>query len=304
MSEWLPDASLSPEARRFLAGRVVDDPVDFNRIDAIRREAHDGFRPAVDRAAERHAIEWEDVELGGVRCTRLRSARTAQSRGTMLYCFGGGFFLGDPISEFPVIGALAEWAELEIVAPWYRLAPEHPAPAAGDDCFAAWTALAESTDAALYLGGESAGGNLALRTAQLARDAGVRSPAALALLSPAVDLRPDRGLFGVTLEADPTLAHHTMKSAHSVYVAGQDPADPSISPLFASMEGLPPTFVTTGTRDLLLSMCLRLDRRMRRAGVDVETRVWDGMWHVFEFYDDYPESSESLGEIAAFLRSH
>lgn len=297
-----PSGGLSHEARAFLADRTDDGPVDFSRIDAIRQEAHDGFQPAVQRAIERHDLRWEDIELGGIRCTRLRSSRVA-AEGTLFYCFGGGFFLGDPISEFPVIGALAEWARVEVIAPWYRLAPEYPAPAAGDDCFAAWAALAAG-GGRLFIGGESAGGNLALATAQRGRDAGLPHAAALALLSPAVDLRTDPALFGVTLGADPTLAHHVMTSAHDVYVAGRDPTDPAISPLFGSMTGLPPTMITTGTRDLLLSMCLRLDRRLRRSGVPVETHVWDGLWHVFEFYDDYPESRESLSELAAFLTRH
>ena len=70
------------------------------------------------------------------------------------------------------------------------------------------------------------------------------------------------------------------------------------------MHELPPTLITTGTSDLLLPGCLRAARRMRRAGVDVDCRVWDGLWHVFEFYDAYPEADESLREIASFLRSH
>ena len=80
--------------------------------------------------------------------------------------------------------------------------------------------------------------------------------------------------------------------------------DPSISPLFGPLEDLPPSIITTGTRDMLMPMSLRLDRQLRRAGVHVDTRVWDGFWHVFEYYDGYPEAEESLNEIAAFLNRH
>ena len=89
----------------------------------------------------------------------------------------------------------------------------------------------------------------------------------------------------------------------SASLPGLDPQDPIVSPIFGDMRGLPPTIITTGTRDLLLAMCLRTARAMHRADVDVDTRVWNGLWHVFEYYDDYPESAESLSEIASFLNS-
>ena len=303
MSGPVEDGGLSPAARRFLAGRTDDEPLDFDRIDELRQEARDGFQPAIDRAIDRHGLEWTEREIGGVPCTQLTSSRV-ESTGTLFYCFGGAFILGDPISEFPVAGALAEWAALDVVMPWYRLAPEHPAPAAADDCFAAWEALAPTVEGRCCIGGESAGGNLALLTAQRGAAAGLRSADALALLSPAVDLRADAELFGPALTVDPTLTFDKIEAVDRVYVAGRDAADPQLSPLFGPLEGLPPTIITTGTRDLLSSMSLRLDRRLRRAGVHVETRVWDQMWHVFEFYDDYPESAESLAEIADFLNRH
>jgi acetyl esterase/lipase len=294
----------SPEARRFIAERVPDNnPMDFDRIAEIRQEAHDGYRPAVDRAIAKYELEWQDDELGGVPCTRLASRRGA-AVGTLVYIFGGGFVLGDPPSEFPIAGALAALAGLDVVLPWYRLAPEHPAPAAGDDCAAVWNAVAAEVDGPLQLAGESAGGNLALLTAQRAVATGVRVPDALALLSPAVDLRTDPELFGATLRADPTLTHQTILDVAQVYAGGLALDDPQLSPLFGPMSGLPPTIVTTASRDLLLSMCLRLDRQMRRADVDVRTLVWDGLGHVFEFYDDYPEAEESIETIADFLRTH
>ena len=87
----------------------------------------------------------------------------------------------------------------------------------------------------------------------------------------------------------------------AAYLPGIAPKDPIVSPIFGSMRGLPPTIITTGTRDLLLARCLRTARAMHRADVDVDTRVWNGLWHVFEYYDDYPESAESLSEIASIL---
>jgi len=153
----------------------------------------------------------------------------------------------------------------------------------------------------LLLAGESAGGNLALLTAQRALATGLPSPGALALLSPAADLRTDRELFGPVVDGDPSISHQRVLDVAGVYPGSYALDDPMVSPVLGPMEGLPPAIITTATRDLLQEMSLRLARRMRRAGVSVECNVWEGLWHVFEFYDDFPESAESLAEIASFL---
>ncbi|MDP6079128.1 MAG: alpha/beta hydrolase, partial [Arenicellales bacterium] len=190
-----------------------------------------------------------------------------------------------------------------VIAPKYSLAPEHPAPAAINDCMAVYREVAQSSVGRLLLAGESAGGNLALLVAQSAVNENIRIPDAMGLLSPAADLRPDSDLFEPTYTLDPTLSQANMSDVLTAYLPGIDPKDPLVSPIFGDMRGLPPTIITTGTRDLLLAMCLRTARAMHRANVDVDTRVWNGFWHVFEFYDDYPESAESLSEIATFLNS-
>jgi len=190
-----------------------------------------------------------------------------------------------------------------VIAPKYRLAPEYSAPTAANDCFAVWKDVAVMNTEPLFLVGESAGGNLAMVVAQRAQAEGIRIPDAIAMLSPAVDLRPDTELFSPTLNADPTLNQNILLEIMSTYGSNRDPFDPELSPLFGQLEGMPPCFITTGTRDMLLSMCLRLERQLRRAGVEVECRVWNGLWHVFEYYDGFPEAEESLREIASFLNS-
>ena len=276
------------------------DPIDFSNIDQVRADAKSGFAAAVDRAIERHALEFDDVVVGGVDCLRIRSGRGGTANGSMLYIFGGGFIVGDPETDVPVSGAFADWCGVEVIAPRYRLAPEHQAPAASDDCLAVYTAMVDAGPERILLAGESAGGNLALLTAQRALAAGLAMPAALALLSPAVDLRTERELFGTVVDADPSLAHQLVLDIANVYPGDLELDDPTLSPLFGSLSGLPPTILTTGTRDLLMEMTLQLARSLRRAGVEVECNVWPGLWHVFEFYDQFPESAESLREIAAF----
>lgn len=301
----LIDASLSDEAREFIARMVPDDrPTDFDRIDVIRDEYRADFAAAAERAIDRHELSLSEIDVGGVHCTRVVSTSGGFANGRMLYVFGGAFIVGDPYCDLPVIGALAEQCRVEVIAPHYRLAPESPPPAAADDCLHVYRTLALEDGERLLVAGESAGGNLALLTTQMAVAEGLTSPAALALLSPAVDLRTGREFFEPTYGLDPSLHPVRMDGVTEAYVGGGDAADPMLSPLFGSMHGLPPTIITTGTRDLFLSPSLRLEQKMRRTGIEVECRVWNGLFHVFEFYDDYPESAESLAEIAAFLNRH
>ncbi len=295
---------LSPEALAKRNSYVPElDPIDFTRIKELRAEAKAGFSPAVDRAIDRHQLDLDDVTVGSVDCLRIRSRRGGTDHGRLFYVFGGGFIVGDPETDMPVIGALAEWCGVEVIAPRYRLAPEHPAPAAGDDCWAVYEAMA-AIPGRLLAAGESAGGNLALLTAQHAVARDVRPPSAMALLSPAADLRTDRALFGTVVDDDPSLSFQLMLDVASVYPGRFALDDPAVSPGLGAMDGLPPTALTTGTFDLLMEMTLRLARQMRRADVEVECNVWPGLWHVFEFYDELPESAESLGDIARFLNGY
>jgi len=299
------DASPSDEAREFIARMVPDDqPIDFGNIEVVRDKYRADFAEAAERAIVRHDLSLSEIEVGGVHCTRIVSNSGGFANGRMLYVFGGAFIVGDPYCDLPVLGALAARCRVEVIAPHYRLAPENQPPAAADDCLDVYRALALEGEERLLVAGESAGGNLALLTAQMAVADGLPSPAALALLSPAVDLQTEREFFEPTFGIDPSLHPVRMDGVAKAYVGGGDPADPMLSPLFGSMHGLPPTIITTGSRDLFLSPSLRLERKMRRMGIDVDCRVWNGLFHVFEFYDEYPESAESLAEIADFLNRH
>jgi monoterpene epsilon-lactone hydrolase len=298
----MTEENLSAEASAFIDATIHDDSAtDFGRIVQIRNEVRQMSAPCAERAIARYDLVRQEIVINGVECERVTSRNSSLSRGTLVYLFGGGFIVGCPYSDLAIIGALAQWCQVEVIAPKYRLAPEHPAPAAADDCLAVWREVSSKSSGHIFLAGESAGGNLALLLAQRALTEGVRIPDAMGLMSPAVDLRTNPDLLQPTTHADPTLSPNRILEMMSAYGLDYDPADPSISPLFGVFEGLPPTFITTGTRDMLLSMCLRLERQMRRTGVAVECRVWDSLWHVFEYYDGFPEAEESLREIATFL---
>ena len=183
----------------------------------------------------------------------------------------------------------------------YRMAPRHPYPAALDDCLAVYRALLEVRDPQdVFVGGASAGGNLAAALVVRARDEGVPMPAALVLLTPEVDLTESGDTFQTLDCVDNTLS--SLHQINLLYADGRNLADPYLSPLFADVSGFPPTFLHAGTRDLFLSNTVRMHRKLRAAGVDAELHVFEAMPHT-GFYGA-PEDLELGAEIRRFLDAH
>ena len=298
-----PPASVSPEAEAFLA--AGDFSGNFSMADMpiaeIRRITREAYAPESQKALETYEVKCIDTEIAPVPCMELTPSGS-RGRRQLLYLFGGGFVQGSPFEDLPISAALAAKTKTRVIAPKYRLAPEHPFPAALDDATAVATALLENSPATL-LAGESAGGNLALALVHRLRDRGQPVPRAIAALSPAADL----DYFGDShlADRDPFLAATRTDEVRAAYLGHMDPKHPEISPIYGQFDpDFPPTLVTTGTRDLLLSSCVRLARVMRDAGAPIDLRVWEGMWHVFEFYSRIPEAEESLNEISDFLNLH
>jgi monoterpene epsilon-lactone hydrolase len=295
--------AMSVEAAALLAAYVPPDPEATRHLsmDEVRARTRAAYAPAAEQAVARNGVRTAEVEIGGVRCMTVTPGDRA-AVGTVLYLFGGGFMLGSPFEDLPITAALAAKTGARIVAPWYRLAPEHPFPAGLDDAFAVARALARD-GAPFCLAGESAGGNLVLALAHRMRRLDLPGPSAIAALSPAAD-KTDYGDSGA-VDRDPFLKLARTSAVNAAYVPGMDATDPEISPVYGPFDAtFPPTIVTTGTRDLLLSSAVKLARVMREAGAPVDLRVWEGMWHVFEFYSDIPEAEASLTEIAEFLNPY
>ena len=302
---------VSEEAKAFFeaAPPLVPRVVTKEGIEAARRVMRETCAAPSAAARDTLTQRVEDIELGGVpvQLVEPKGYEESQDERALLYFFGGGHVTGSPFEDLPITAGLAHRLGLRVYAAHYRLAPEHPFPAGLDDGFAVYRALLEShAPERLAVAGESAGGNLSLAVLLRAREAGLPLPAAAALLSPWCDLasRGDshRSLSGL----DPTLdCELHLKAAAGAYAGGRDLTDPLVSPLYGDFHpGFPPTLITSGTRDLLLSDCARLSTALRRAGVETRLHVWEGLWHVFEWYPDLPEAQVSLDEIADFLRSH
>ncbi|WP_244420546.1 alpha/beta hydrolase [Rhizobium sp. SJZ105] len=185
----------------------------------------------------------------------------------------------------------------------YRMPPEHPYPAALDDCLATYRHVltGHSPDKVVILG-RSAGGNLATAMLLRARDEGMPMPGRLVLLSPQVDLTESGDSFQTNQMIDLVLPR-PLRSNNLLYAGGADLSNPYLSPLFGDLAGLPPTFLQTGTRDLFLSNTVRMHRALRKAGVETELHVFEAMPHG-GFMGGTPEDQELEAEIHRFVMAN
>ena len=202
-----------------------------------------------------------------------------ESGTTVLYLHGGGFCIGSPATHRALATHLAAAMGATVHVLDYRLAPEHPFPAALDDAVEAWRELmAGGADpAATALAGDSAGGWLALSAALRLRAAGDPLPAVLGLLSPWLDLT---GASWPTDRRDPMLRPTWLRRCAAAFTAGADPGAPEFAPLAADLAGLPPMVMQVGSEEILLDDAVQLALRARAAGVPVDLRRLDGLWHV------------------------
>ncbi|NPD66859.1 alpha/beta hydrolase [Lichenicola cladoniae] len=239
-------------------------------------------------------------EVGSVRGEWVRPA-AGRSVGTLFYIHGGGYFACSPQTHRPITGAFASRG-LNVFAPDYRLAPEHPFPAAVDDVVMAFRGLVASGIAAadITLAGDSAGGGLALAMLLSLRDAAEAMPAACVLFSPWTDLAGTGTTLETNRRRDAFFDGHGIERLTEPYLAGTDPRNPLASPLYGDLHGLPPLLIHVGTYEVLLDDSLRLAARARAAGVSVTLRSWPVVPHVWQMFG-LPESADSLKEAADFL---
>ena len=195
---------------------------------------------------------------------------------------------------------------MRVLFPEYRLAPEHPFPAAIDDVVAAWRWLRSDQDLgarSTAVAGDSAGGGLAVALLVALRDAGEALPAAAALMSPTVDLTSSGASMIERAEQDPVSTPAMLGQFASDYLAGANPKTPLASPLFASLSGLPPLLVQVGTADLLLSDSERLATTAAEAGVDVTLDIGEGLPHVYQLLLGTPEAADATEQTGKFLQA-
>jgi acetyl esterase/lipase len=226
--------------------------------------------------------------------------------GTILYLHGGGYCIGSLDTHRDLGARLAVAAGATVVTLDYRLAPEHPFPAAVDDACAAYAELSAEASGAgrLAVAGDSAGGGLAVATLLALRASGSPLPAAAACLSPWVDLTQQAPSYTTMAELDPMVTKEGLDVMADAYLAGADPTDPLASPLFApDLAGLPPILIEVGEHEVLLDDAVRLAERLEADGGTVSLTVWPRLIHVFQAFPGslIPEADQSMVAVGSFL---
>jgi acetyl esterase/lipase len=238
--------------------------------------------------------EW--VKVHGVRPGRA-----------ILYLHGGSYIFGSINTHRELASRLARAACARVLVLDYRLAPEHPYPAAVADALTACDYLVDhGTDPADFvIAGDSAGGGLALATLLSLRDAGSNLPAATACLCPWTDLAGTGQSMITNAGSDPMIEPGRLMEQAQIYLAGASPRTPLASPLYADLAGLPPLLIQVGSTEILLDDATRLAERAQTAGVSVELEVWPGMIHCWQaFAWMLPQGQQAIGRIGAFVRRH
>lgn len=299
-------STVSAEARSIIES-TLPQPIPgelTSEVAEIIRNSRQGDRDAAnERLKEALLSSVEELTLHGVPVLLLtpKNLNAEQSAKAAIYIHGGGYVLGTAFDS--MAAQMADEMGIKIYSIEYRLAPEDPYPAGLDDCVAAYREILKRHAADdLVMFGVSAGGGMTLATILRARDEGLPMPAAAGLVTPWCELSHTGDAYLFNDGRDPILTWNGQLDKMAAAYAGKtDAKDPLVSPVYGDYsKGFPPSFISTGTRDLLMSDCVRLHQNMRQAGVQVDLAVWEGLWHAFQMFP-IPEGELARKDLAAFL---
>ncbi len=305
-------SSVSPQARTYLdaPSQFAGDPAPTDPRDIPAWEDFIASRDSVlaevlgRRVPADLPLTESSFRIDGVTTYTFVPAHLEAGSGTPVFLdiHGGGLVLGGG-DVCRVMGRTS--ATIRPMITWsvdYRMPPTHPYPTALDDCVAVYARLLDERQPQdIFVGGSSAGGNLAPALLLKAKDEGLPMPAGLILLTPEVDLTESGDTFRTLNGIDNVL--QPLASTNLLYANGADLADPYLSPLFGDLTGFPPTFLQSGTRDLFLSNTVRMHRRLLAAGVEAELHVFEAMPHG-GFGGDTPEDRDLMQSVLRFLDKH
>jgi acetyl esterase/lipase len=267
----------------------------------------------VDPSTQEVVAEVRRIDLAGVACEWLL-AKGADPDRRLLYIHGGGWTSGNLDSHRPLSARISRAAGAAVLAVHYRLAPEHPFPAGLDDCVHAYRWLrangpnGPAPARAVFVAGDSAGGNLTFAMLLACKERGLPLPNGAIPLSAATDFSASGESFRTRAAADPILAAAAagIPAIGAAYTQGRaDPLSPLCSPLNGDLRGLPPLLIQVGDAEVLLDDSTRIAAKAKAAGVDVTLRIYPEMPHVWQLFAPFlPEATAAIDEIGAFVRKH
>jgi epsilon-lactone hydrolase len=279
-------------------GATGFDLVELREIMAVRRE------PTIS------GVECQNREILGMSADWV-IADDADPTVRLLYLHGGGYVSGSGVFYLAMAAHISAAAGCAVLLPDYHLAPEHPFPAALEDCICAheWMLRRGSEGAAparaTFIGGDSAGGGLTLATLLALRDRGLALPKGGIAVSPFADMT----LAGESIRSegglDPIMSPHCLPDFVALYLGDADARDPLVSPAFGDYTGIPPLLFQVGEHEVIRDDSVQAADKARAGGVEVTLEIWPGMFHVFQSHEPLlPEAKEAVDHIGEFVRTH
>lgn len=245
------------------------------------------------------------VNAGGVPAEWIAASGAVDDR-VILYLHGGGYVMGSIATHREMAARLSKAARARALVIDYRLAPEHPFPAAVDDAVAAyrWLLSQNMKPSRIVVAGDSAGGGLTLATLVALRDAKAPLPAAGVCISPWTDMEGTGDSMVTRAKADPVVQKQGLLGMAQLYLGGKDPKSPLAAPLYANLEGLPPLLIQVGDAETLLDDATRVAEKAKRAGVTVDLEVWPEMPHVWHLFAPFlPEGQQAIDKIGQYVQA-
>jgi len=248
------------------------------------------------------SIELKTEHIGKVPCLWIREKQSLDNY-VIVYVHGGGLIEGSAITTRELGARLTKIIQIPVLVVDYRLAPEHPYPAALHDVKTAYKNLLKHRykPEQIIFGGDSNGGGLALAALIALRDEKESQPSSLFLISPVVDLTFSGESMITRANLDPFTSKEVLIHCAQLYAQGADIHLPFVSPLYADLSELPAMLIQVGDHEILLSDSVRLADKVNHCGSAATLKVWDTMWHVWHSYSDLPEAQQAIEEIRDFL---
>ena len=273
-------------------------PRSCNLLSDLRIQTRKKIEPSVESVLAEYSVSITEKKISGVNCTCINPEKILITT-PILYGFGGGFVSGSAYEDLTIAVPISKALGASVIIPNYSLSPEFKWPRALNETYEVYKSVCVKP---FMMMGESAGGNLVLALLQKAHKDELKFPLSVALISPWVDLSNSGTSLHDNDGIDPMLSKQHVDFAALNYSSEETFSNPLVSPINGEYNNsFPPIFISTGEKDLLLSQSLELKKILNQANIDVHLKVWEGMWHVFEWLPDLPESKDSLKLISKFF---